>query len=201
MHDRIDIPETPDRELQDAFAAMPLLQPRASAWPQLERELRARRPQRPAAWPRWVALAAALALAAVIPFTLERETPEVAPTVSVAQDATGAQPAASPAATDASADPNADLIERNQALGAWLVASGEPFDAASAQLGAELEDMIAMVDMELSDAPDPQRARALWEQRLLLLNELASVRSEGVMRVADIGTGQPTFQNASYRID
>ena len=196
MHDPIDIDDIPDRELQDAFAAMPLLQPRASAWPQLERELRARRPQPQSAWPRWVALAAALAIAAVIPLALKREATVVAPPTVVA-DAATTQPAVSAEPTD----PNADLIERNQALGAWLAASGEPFDAASAQLGAELEDMIAMVDMELSDAPDAQRARALWEQRLLLLNELASVRSEGVMRVADTGTGEPTFQNASYRID
>ena len=196
MPDRIDTPGIPERELRDAFAAMPLLRPRASAWPQLERELLARRPPRPSAWPRWVALAAALALAAVIPLALKREAAVVAPQDVVAENA-----AAQPAPAPESADPNADLIERNQALGAWLVATGEPFDAASAQLSAELEDMIAMVDMELSDAPDAARARALWEQRLLLLNELASVRSEGVMRVADIGNGQPTFQNAAYRID
>ena len=196
MHDRIDTPEVPERELEAAFAALPLLQPRASAWPQLERELRARRPQRQSAWPRWVALAAALAIAAVLPLALDREATEVAPATTIA-DATPAQPAPAPVSTD----PNADLIERNQALGAWLAAGGEPFDASSAQLGAELEDMIAMVDMELSDAPEPERTRALWQQRLLLLNELASVRSEGVMRVADVGTGEPTFQNASYRID
>lgn len=187
MRDRIDIPDASDQDIRVAFAALPLRSPTASAWPQLERDLRARRATQHATWPRWAALAAGLALVALLPLALKREAATV--------------PAVAPVESVVAVDPNAELIERNQAVGAWLLANGEPFDAQSAQLSAEIEDMIGMIDVELSGASEPSRTQALWQQRLLLLNELASVRSGGVMRIADSGSGEPVFQDTSYRID
>jgi hypothetical protein len=95
------------------------------------------------------------------------------------------------------------LIARNQQLEEALRradARGMPLDGASALASAEIEDLIGMVDLELSYADDRDNARALWRQRLDLMQQLADVRQRGS---APYATPSDAYgmQPAAYVID
>jgi len=95
------------------------------------------------------------------------------------------------------------LIARNQELQAMLRGfdmQSAPMDGEAALASARLEDLIAMLDVELGDAPAPVEAQALWQQRLVLLQELASVRQQGQAAVAQQGDGAG-LQPASWVVD
>jgi hypothetical protein len=163
----------PAPALADALAALPLAGPSESTWPRIEATLAARLARRRRAT-RWrYGLAAALALFALAPAL------ELALT-----DRATAPPA--PADVAATADPRDALIERSQALEASLAAYDEPVDAGSAFAAAELEDLIGMVDVQLSATDDPRHAQVLWRQRLALVEELATIRARGRYRLATI---------------
>ena len=74
MHDT----HTPAR-WREAFAALPLEQPAADSWSRVASQLDARRRAR---WPAWLAIAAALLLAVVLPWRLSQHDAAVAPTTS-----------------------------------------------------------------------------------------------------------------------
>jgi hypothetical protein len=174
--------------LAAALAALPLESPAPGGFARIEATLARRRAR--AHLVRGLALAASLAAIALLPIVLLRDRPapdvERAPTI-----AAGAETAVDPATRLA-------LIEQNQQLEAWVQAQGEPFDGATAYASAELEDLIGMLDVQLSMTQDAAAEDALWRQRLGLLGELASIRSAGVARLA---TNEAALVPATYQID
>jgi hypothetical protein len=98
---------------------------------------------------------------------------------------------------------SADLIARNRELEMMLRGIDPermPLDAESALAGAQLEDLIGMLDLELSATEDDSRAHLLWQQRLVLLQELAAVRQTGFAAVAQ-DSGVASLQPATYVVD
>lgn len=191
----------PERELGAALRALPMPAPERSEWPRLAATLASRRRTPARRFRPAFAAAAAVALAAVlVPYVLRQAppagvTPGIAdanPTVADARDADDLRAA------------TLGLIARNQALESWLRAAGEPLDAGAAFASAELQDLIGMVDVQLSVADDPQRAQTLWRERLDLMQQLAEVRRGGRDRLIADGSGdghRSGFVNAAYRID
>jgi hypothetical protein len=164
-------------DLAAALRALPLVAPTQSEWPRLSEAFAARaRRRRTTRWSAVFATAAVLALAVGLG---RLQLAERAPDAQVAT-ATPVQ-----GGTDA-------LIARNQELQAMLRGfdvRSAPMDGEAALASARLEDLIAMLDVELGDAPAPGEAEALWQQRLVLLQELASVRQQGQAAVAQQGDG------------
>ena len=153
-----------DTPLREALRALPLAAPSASALPALKARLAQRRRER--LLRRWLPLAAAAAVCALSLSPLLRQgAPQ--------------QPAAV-----AAADPDlAALIAQNQVYESALRSAafgGRAQSARSALAGAEIEDLIGMLDLELSAAGDDAAARDLWRQRLVLMQELAAVRAGGL---------------------
>ena len=175
-------------DLAAALRALPLAAPAQSEWPRLSEAFAARaRRRRNTRWTAVFAVAAVLALAVGLGrLQLAERAPDVAlATATPAQDETDA------------------LIARNQELQAMLRGfdmQSAPMDGEAALASARLEDLIAMLDVELGDAPAPVEAQALWQQRLVLLQELASVRQQGQAAVAQQGDGAG-LQPASWVVD
>jgi hypothetical protein len=176
--------EPDDVRLRDALRALPLVEPATCALPALQAKL-ARR-QRERSRRRWLPLAAAAAIGVVALVPMLRG---------------GLAPTASPVGSALDAD-TAALIAQNQIYESALRSaafSGRPLSARSAMAGAEIEDLIGMLDLELSAAPDDDAARALWQQRLALMHDLASVRANDLPDhlTADNASMQP----ANWRLN
>lgn len=152
-----------DTPLREALRALPLASPDASALPALKARLAQR--QRAARLRRWLPLAAAAAVCALALSPLLR------------------QAAAPESPTAAAIDPEvAALIAQNQVYESALRSAsfgGRALSGRDALAGAEIEDLIGMLDLELSAAGDGATTRDLWQQRLVLMQELASVRARG----------------------
>src|SRR5687768_16245987 len=182
-----DVMREPD-SLAAALAALPLETPDPGGFARIEATLARRRAR--AHLVRGLALAASLAAIALVPIVMLRDR-SAAPTETLPAIATTTEAARDPATRLA-------LIEQNQQLEAWVQAQDEPFDGATAYASAELEDLIGMLDVQLSATHDAAAEDTLWRQRLDLLNELASVRSEGVTRLA---TNESALVPSAYQID
>jgi hypothetical protein len=165
-----------DTPLRDALRALPLAAPPASALPALQARHARRRRER--LLRRWLPLAAAAAVCALALSPLLRQGAPQQP------------------ATSAAVDPDlAALIAQNQVYESALRSAafgGGAQSARSALAGAEIEDLIGMLDLELSAAGDADAARDLWRQRLVLMQELAAVR-------ASAAPGRMTADNAAYQ--
>lgn len=99
---------------------------------------------------------------------------------------------------------SAGLIARNRELEMMLrgIDPGRmPLDGQAALASAQLEDLIGMLDLELSETHAGDRARELWQQRLLLLQELASVRQSGFASVAQQDDNGSSLHAATYVVD
>jgi hypothetical protein len=72
------------------------------------------------------------------------------------------------------------LSEYSRRLESWLATTpqGAPRDGRNLMAAAELEDLVGLVDMQLSAARDAGESLPLWRQRVALLEDLAAVRSE-----------------------
>ena len=153
-----------DSPLREALRALPLAAPSASALPALKARLAHRRRER--LLRRWLPLAAAAAVCALaLAPVLRQGAPDQPPPV---------------AAVDSDL---AALIAQNQVYESALRSAafgGRAQSARTALAGAEIEDLIGMLDLELSAAGDDAQARDLWRQRLVLMQELAAVRAGGV---------------------
>jgi len=163
-----------DGDLAAAMRALPLAAPAGSEWPRLAEAFAARARRR-----RQARYAVAFATAAVLALAVGLGR------LQLAQPVTGTSPAT--VATATTSEGNAALIARNQELQAMLrgfAAQNAPTDGEAALASARLEDLIAMLDVELGDAGTGDEARALWQQRLVLLQELANVRQQGQAAVA-----------------
>jgi hypothetical protein len=175
-------------DLAAALRALSLATPSSSAWPQLAAAFATRVRRR-----RQARFAVVFATAAVLALAVGLARLQVAgPATKVAL---------------ATATPVADetdlLIARNQELQAMLRGfdvRSAPMDGEAALASARMEDLIAMLDVELGDAPSDETARALWQQRLVLLQELASVRQQGQAAVAQQADG-PGLVPASWVVD
>lgn len=158
-----------DPMLAAALRALPDAAPQPDLWPGLARELAARR--KPRAWRTLVplALAAGLLMAVLLPRALMHEaTP---PDVVVAP----AQEAPSMHATDDELDA---LRTRSRTLERWIaaVAARAPQSSRDLMAAVEVEDLIGLVDLQLSGARAPSDALPLWRQRVALLEDLATIR-------------------------
>ena len=149
-----------DTLLKERLAALPLETPPAAAWATIRAKMEAAadppRPRvRPAPW--WLALAAAISAATVLPVLLREELP-----------APVSQPAASAASSEL-----ASLMQRSQTLEREIRGLRETSpEVADLQYQWEsaIEGDLALVDVGLTagNSSDP----ALWRERVRLLEEL-----------------------------
>lgn len=147
-----------DALLKERLAALPLETPPEAAWAQIRARIQAPArlgPARPSPW--WLALAAAISLALVLPLRVPPAPTPAAPVV----------PAASEPALAA-------LMQRSQSLEAEIrgLRSASP-ELADVQYQWEraIEGDLALVDIGLT-AQGP--AEPLWRERVRLLEELRS---------------------------
>jgi hypothetical protein len=147
---------------------LPLLTPETDGWiavrQALQEQQRRKRQWRTAS--AWLAIAASMVLAVLV---TTRQTGPLE---------TGSPPAATQAAKMASVDSSQavdSLISLSQTLESQLRSLREgtgSMPASSAVYVAELEDLVAQVDSELSYSPDSLN---LWGQRVNLLLDLAQI--------------------------
>jgi hypothetical protein len=171
--------------LADALRALPLAKLDGDPWARLAAELApAARPRR-----RWAPLALAAGVAALaLAFALLRFAPQVATPATAQHDgasdtgngnnaaiATSAQSVPATAANDARL---AALQTRSQALERWLDETRDqaaPLPAQDLAAAAEIENMIGLVDVQLS-ATERADATGLWQRRVNLLEDLTALR-------------------------
>lgn len=167
------LPERP-LDIAEAFARLPLETPERSAWPRLAERLAAADARRPRPrWPFAMAAAAALLVALVLPRLQTEDAPGV----------TG-QPVAR--ATDADTLPA--LMQESARLEHVIAAvSNDQAGSASAMvLGLQLEDELQRLDATLSQPGlEDEARRALWQQRVGLLRDYASLQGTRQVLAAD----------------
>jgi len=140
-------------DLPNALRQLPLETPASSAWPDLQQHLPRKR-----VWPKpALALAASTVLALLLwQSGIHTDTP-------------------SPAVTALSAD-TADmqvLMDRSALLEKAFYAQQDDAISSASVIAANLgiEDQLAAIDAGLSQQPSPEEARALWQQRVNLLDQ------------------------------
>jgi hypothetical protein len=175
MHDRHDHDRmNDDAGLAVALRALPAATPPHDAWPLLAaRARRARR--RKHGWRIAIpaALAAALALAIVLPDWPARNAATTMPATAACADCGKAAPIAGDEAAAQA------WRTRSQRLQAWvheLDDGGAPLGGVALARAAELEDQIGLVDLQLGAGADAATQATLWHQRVVLLEALAMVR-------------------------
>jgi len=173
MAGRNDLDSRPsDNALAAALRALPESVPQPDLWPELARALDERR--RPRRW-RYaipVAIAAALALAVLLPRFLAHDV--AAPRAPVVATAVPSLPA-----SEASASDELDALhKRSRTLERWIaaVAARAPQDARDLMAAVEVEDLIGLVDVQLGGSRGDVDALPLWRQRVALLEDLAAIR-------------------------
>ena len=190
MPDADDFIPLSEREFARALSALPTPPAPADGWQRLQGTLAARRRRTGLRLAVPLAAAALLALA-LAPSWQRQAAPPAQPAIATVT----ADPAAGHGALD-------DAIAANQALEAALRGAARPalLDGQAALVGAEIEDLIGMLDLELSDTRDDARATALWRERAMLLEQLAGVRTGAGVEYADT-RGSPGLVPASYPIN
>lgn len=144
--------------VRDRLQALPFAAPPADRWSEVQRRLRERRVKRGRA-PLFVGLAAAASVLLAVALVTRVE---------------------SPVTTTAIPDP---LVQRSQQLERELRAMEQRgvLSGAEAQLIAELEDRIAVVDLQLASGEvGPEEADRLWQRRVDLLMDLKAVKADEV---------------------
>lgn len=169
----------------DALRDLPLLSPPRSAWPAIKEELDREVSGTRSRWPRWLALAAVVAGAALMPVWLQREaTPDAVP---VARDATPELRAEY--GEDAALTQLMHESERLEALIAWSRPAAVE-SAPSATLAAVIKGRIGHLDGLLSRAElDPDARLPLWQERVLRLRQLANLHGTEQMLAASGDSG------------
>jgi hypothetical protein len=153
---------------------LPMVEPPGDSWPAVEAALRQDK-QRQTAW-RYagVALAAAATVTLVLGLVLRQPMPSAAEQTLVQTATPTDQPgsAANSAAPDDSTETLEAMIALSQTLESRLrtIRNGVGgLPASSVVYQAELEDLVAQVDEQLSAAPD---SLPMWSQRVSLLMDL-----------------------------
>lgn len=140
-------------DLPNALRQLPLEAPAESAWPGLQQHL-----PRKSLWPKpALALAASTVLALLLwQSGTQTETP-------------------TPAATELSADTGdmQVLMDRSAQLEKAFYAQQDDAISSASVIAANIgiEEQLAAIDAGLSQQPAPQEARALWQQRISLLDQ------------------------------
>ncbi|TAN02539.1 MAG: hypothetical protein EPN36_16425 [Rhodanobacteraceae bacterium] len=153
--------------LAAALRALPASAPTHDAWPELAARIRRRHVARRAVWftlP--AAFAAGIALALAWPH-LQLDTHASSPARIAAEPAT--HPAASTASDIATLQASSS---RWQAWVQKLDRDGAPLDGAQLAKAVALQDQIGLVDLQLSAASKPSTTVDLWQQRVVLLQQL-----------------------------
>lgn len=159
---------TTDASLADALRALPGHSPQPDLWPGLARSLHARRRSRQLRTLVPLALAAGLALVLLWPKDAVHQ-PAPLPLASVNGETT-------PAASNVKL---ADLKQHSQNLERWIaaVSRNAAQDSRDLMAAVEVEDLIGLVDLQLGASADSTDTRALWQQRVSLLEDLATIRA------------------------
>jgi negative regulator of sigma E activity len=170
MHMHTD--EHSDNDGRDplGLGKLPLVEPLRDDWPAIRAalELQTRKErnwQQPLGW---------LAVAAAVVLAVGLFVRQPAPTLPGAQPATGTVATAEPAGEE-QAETVGSLIAMSQSLERQVREMREgtvSMPANSAVYVAELEDLVAQVDQQLSFSPDSLN---LWSQRINLLLDLAQI--------------------------
>ena len=172
-----------------ALRALPGATPQPDLWPLLAQSLarrhaRIRHPyRRHALWLLPPALAAALALALLLPRSASEPSGSTpVPSVATAPRAPTAAPALAPAR-----DELASLRQRSQSLERWIaaVSAHAAQDSRDLMAAVEVEDLIGLVDVQLNATRDRADALPLWRQRIALLEDLAMIRGGGIAIAAN----------------
>ncbi|MEO7064013.1 MAG: hypothetical protein ABI082_09630 [Dokdonella sp.] len=163
-----------DHTVAAALRALPDAGPQPDLWPDLARALGERR-----AAMRWryalpVALAAAVALALLLPHLAKREPAE--PTAPIATHTATTPP--SPLVANTGSDELSKLHLRSQTLERWIaaVSAHAPQNSRDLMAAVEFEDLIGLVDLQLGATRSNADALPLWRQRVALLEDLATIR-------------------------
>lgn len=173
----------PLRTLADALRALPGAAPQPDLWPQLAQSLaRQRRVHRwRVALP--AALAAGVTLALLLPRVVERDAPAVA-SMPVATTAPAQNTSATAAATTTTNDVDT-LRRRSHSLETWIaaVSAQAPQDGRDLMAAVEVEDLIGVVDVQLNATRSEAEALPLWQRRVDLLEDLATIRGAAALSV------------------
>ena len=163
--------QTPDATLAAALRALPESTPQPDLWPELAQALLQRRRRRIWRYMLPAAIAAGIAIALLLPRSPVRE--DTAPVASVPATI------ATPSTQAAPAQEIAQLHQRSQTLERWIaaVAARAPQDSRDLMAAVEVEDLIGLVDVQLGGAQGDTDALPLWRQRVALLEDLATIRS------------------------
>jgi hypothetical protein len=174
--------------LANALRNLAQVQPERSLWPALEASLLQQRKPARTRWPYVLpaALAASLALLALPLLRHQITAPPVVMTntTSTALQENHATPG--DATTQISA-----LRQQSQVLERWVSAARNSNSSARDLLaGSEIEDMIGLVDVQLSAGDTHAEALPLWRQRVALLQDLAALRYTGATLAANGISGE-----------
>lgn len=173
--DFVDEPASNDAALAAALRALPEFVPEPDLWHGVMSSVDARRRRRHWRYALPVAIAAALAVAMLLPRWLARdvEVPPPTPLVSAPAPAT---PATTPSVS--AADEITNLNQRSRTLERWIaaVAARAPQDGRDLMAAVEVEDLIGLIDVQLGGTLGDSDALPLWRQRVALLEDLAAIR-------------------------
>lgn len=172
--DHIDEPASNEAALATALRALPESAPEPDLWRGIMDSVDAQRRHR-----RWryalPAIAAAIALALLLPRWLAQDVQAPQPTPLVSAPATETR-ATTPSVS--AADEITNLNQRSRTLERWIaaVAARAPQDGRDLMAAVEVEDLIGLVDVQLGGARVDGDALPLWRQRVALLEDLAAIR-------------------------
>lgn len=175
-----DHPMNPTDPLGTALRALPMADPPADLFAQITQSLQARRPARR----RWL-WPSALAASVVLGLLLARNfSPMPDRHVDLAQSSLPAAVVATPTELELHR-----LQDYSRSLEHWLAGlpDNAPRDGRSLMAAAEIEDLVGLVDVQLSAARSESESLPLWRQRVALLEDLAAVRSEPLTLIAEAG--------------
>jgi len=167
--------------LGEALRNLAPASPPPDLWPQLAAELSPRRRRRRLALGLAVAAAAVLVLAVVeLPHHFQPDKP-LAATVAHNRASVQGHDKHSPANDHAGSNHQTEDTElaalqaRSQSLERWLRRTGKtgsPLQGQDLAAAMEIENLIALVDVQLA-VPTQAHAAALWRRRIALLEDLA----------------------------
>jgi len=172
--------------LAEALRALPMAKPPEDLFAQISLRLQQRRSRR-----RW-ALPMALAASVLLGLLLVWPNAPLAPPAIVESGV--------PSQTGGIAG-QAGEIRRLQAdsrdLEAWLagLSAAAPRDGRSLMASAEIEDLVGLVDVQLSATRNEAESLPLWRQRVALLEDLANIRSVSLASMADVGFAEAAAPN------
>lgn len=168
-----------ERLLGAALRALPTCAPPRDLWPGLAHALN--QPRRPTHMHRSrmllpMSLAAAVLLALLWSLPIEhRVSPTAAPNAAVVST-----PNVDAPTKESAADRELDRLRtRSQMLERWLQATSaqSPHNGRDLMAAAEVEDMVGLVDVQLSATRNDSDALPLWQQRVALLEDLSAIRA------------------------